>query len=184
VYPPAGVPAYAGQPYSGPPAGGLPASGPPYGVPAGGPQYGAPTQGRPPSYAPPAGGSQIRVPTAQGGVPYTPPPAPAYWQGQTMVPAMNAVELVIEAGAGAGQRFPLQAQTRLGRAADNDVVLRDPQSSRHHAVITLNGPEYAITDLGSANGTLVNGARIQQPCPLRPNDLITIGSQQLRVRQV
>ena len=98
-------------------------------------------------------------------------------------PSMNVAELVVEAGMSAGQRFPLTAHTRLGRAADNDIVLCDAQASRYHAVIALAGAEYAITDMSSANGTMVNGVRIQQPWPLHNGDLITIGSEQLRMRQ-
>jgi pSer/pThr/pTyr-binding forkhead associated (FHA) protein len=92
-------------------------------------------------------------------------------------------ELVVEEGPDAGQRFPLKPNTRLGRAADNEIVLRDPQVSRHQAVINLTGSEYVIADLGSANGTEVNGVRIDQPCLLRHGDVVVVGSDQLVFRQ-
>ena len=97
--------------------------------------------------------------------------------------SMQMAELVVEAGMDTGKRFPLKPQTRLGRAADNDIVLRDAQASRYHAMIALAGAEYVITDMNSANGTMVNGVRIRQPWPLHNGDLITIGSEQLRMRQ-
>lgn len=100
-----------------------------------------------------------------------------------MASAMSVAELVIESGVDAGQRFPLKAQMRLGRADDNDIVLRDAQASRYHALITLTGSEYVIADLGSANGTRVNGTPIRQPCTLHSGDVVTIGTQQLRMQQ-
>jgi hypothetical protein len=115
--------------------------------------------------------------------PHTLPPPPAAWQGETMVtPHAVMAELVVEEGPDAGQRFPLKPNTRLGRGPENEIVLRDPQVSRYHAVINLTGSEYVIADLGSANGTSVNGVRISQPCPLNQGDVVAIGSDQLVFR--
>ncbi|MBC7252259.1 MAG: FHA domain-containing protein, partial [Anaerolineae bacterium] len=110
-----------------------------------------------------------------------PPAAPSVpWQGETVAaPAVVMAELVVEEGPDAGRRFPLKANTRLGRAPDNDIVLQDAQVSRHHATITFSGASYVIADLGSANGTKVNGVRIDQPRPLRHGDIIAVGSEQL-----
>jgi len=127
---------------------------------------------RPPAAGPPPAVSAPR-----------PSSPPAHWQGQTMVASPVVVaELVVEEGPDAGQRFPLKANTRLGRAADNEIVLRDAQVSRHHAVINFAGAEYVIADLGSANGTKVNGVQINQPCPLRHGDIVVLGSDQLVFR--
>jgi hypothetical protein len=150
------------------------------------PQYGAPlqTQPPPPTYsAPPQRVPQPQVPPYAQPRPAAAPP-PAHWQGETMLASSTAFgELVVEAGFDVGQRFPLKAQTRLGRTADNDIVLRDPQASRYHAVITLSGNEYVIADQGSANGTLVNGVRIQQPYALRQGDVVSIGGERMRFQQ-
>ncbi len=52
--------------------------------------------------------------------------------------------------------YPLiGAATRIGRLADNDVVLDDAEVSRHHAVISDTGTSFVITDLRSANGVHV-----------------------------
>ena len=58
-----------------------------------------------------------------------------------------------------GQRYPLPsgAVTRLGRALDNDVVINHASVSRHHAAIEGNGDGYRVRDLGSQNGTYVDG---------------------------
>lgn len=55
-----------------------------------------------------------------------------------------------------------------------DVVLRDPNVSRSHAVLTFTGSDWSIEDLNSTNGTLVNNRRISR-CPLRSGDLLTFG---------
>jgi len=116
--------------------------------------------------------------------PPQPSPPPATYQGETVVGSqVYMAELVAEGGRDAGQRFSLKPNTRLGRAPDNEIALRDPQVSRYHAVITYTGVEYVITDLGSANGTNVNGVRIQQPQPLRNGDVVVIGSEQLVFRR-
>jgi len=65
----------------------------------------------------------------------------------------------------------------LGRAGDNDVILDDPQVSRHHARLAYSEAGYTIADLGSANGTFVNGQPLPPRIPqlVRPGDTIQIG---------
>lgn len=58
-----------------------------------------------------------------------------------------------------GLTYPLLAVTRLGRGTDVDIRIDDPGVSRHHAEITL-GTDVTIRDLGSTNGTLVDGRMI------------------------
>ena len=112
--------------------------------------------------------------------PRGPAPAPARSPGPTMVVSPGAAgELLVTSGPDAGQRFPLGPSLQIGRADDNQVVLHDNQISRRHAVISFTGAGYVITDLGSANGTWVNGQRIAQPTALRPGDNIRIGTNQL-----
>jgi len=94
-----------------------------------------------------------------------------------------AAWLTVEEGPDVGQRFSLKPSTRLGRATDNDIVLRDLQVSRYHAVITFTGTEWVVADLGSANGTLVNGKSIEQPSPLRHGSVILVGNDQLVFRE-
>jgi len=69
--------------------------------------------------------------------------------------------------------------TTIGRDPDNDVVLQDNQVSRRHAEIREQGGGYVLEDLGSSNGTTVNGQRIAAPWPLQPGDQIGIGSTTL-----
>jgi SARP family transcriptional regulator, regulator of embCAB operon len=74
-----------------------------------------------------------------------------------------------------GQCYVLRAAaTRIGRRADNDIVLADPKVSRHHAVIIDTGTSYLITDL-SANGLEVQQQRVRTSATLADGDQIRIG---------
>jgi pSer/pThr/pTyr-binding forkhead associated (FHA) protein len=67
------------------------------------------------------------------------------------------------------REFPLWGQrTVVGRAADCDIVLNVPSVSAHHAEIVFSDGAYQVQDLGSTNGTLVNGQRIQGEHATRP----------------
>ncbi len=73
---------------------------------------------------------------------------------------------------------------RLGRSDGNDVVLDMDAVSRNHAMVyPSEAGVYHINDLGSSNGTFVNGYRVSAPTPLKDGDCITIGSCELRFRQ-
>ena len=74
-----------------------------------------------------------------------------------------AFTLKITAGPGAGQTLNFdQDEVTFGRIAENDVVLYDPNISRRHFQILEDGGQYVLKDLGSSNGTRVNGARADQ----------------------
>lgn len=71
---------------------------------------------------------------------------------------------------------------RLGRAPDNNFVLDAPGVSRYHAMLSYeNGAQAVITDLGSTNGTFVNGEPLTEPRRLTPEDLIFLGGFLLHV---
>jgi pSer/pThr/pTyr-binding forkhead associated (FHA) protein len=63
---------------------------------------------------------------------------------------------------------------RIGRLPDNEIVLDDPNVSRHHAVIIDTGSSYVITDLHSANGVDVRNQRIRDTARLGHGDRIRI----------
>ena len=74
-----------------------------------------------------------------------------------------------------GRVHPLfGAATRVGRLADNDVVLDDAEVSRHHAVVSDTGTTFVITDLRSANGVYVQDRRIRGSVALSDRDRIRI----------
>lgn len=69
----------------------------------------------------------------------------------------------------------------IGRGADNDVVIDAPQISRHHARLVRSNDALLIEDLGSANGTFIDGVKISQPTPLDPSKTISFGSYAVRL---
>ncbi len=70
----------------------------------------------------------------------------------------------------------------IGRGGDAAVRIRSDQVSRHHARIVVSRNGATIEDLGSRNGTLVRGERIDRPCDLRDGDEILIGGVALLFR--
>jgi hypothetical protein len=97
----------------------------------------------------------------------------------TILETGPAPYLVIVAGPGRGQTFDLTGQVRLGRSRSNAIVLSDGKVSRNHLRLDPIRGTYILTDLGSANGTSVNGVRITQPVRLHDGDLINVGDTQL-----
>lgn len=63
----------------------------------------------------------------------------------------------------------------IGRAQENDLILPVPSVSKRHARMLIKDGRYVIMDLGSTNGTFVNGKIINGPVVVKPNDIITIG---------
>jgi serine phosphatase RsbU (regulator of sigma subunit) len=71
--------------------------------------------------------------------------------------------------------------TKIGRSESCDVVLPSQTVSRNHAEVRLDGDHLTVIDLGSLNGTRVNGADVETTRPVRPSDVIEFGSVTLRV---
>ncbi|WP_169454370.1 ATP-binding cassette domain-containing protein [Catelliglobosispora koreensis] len=71
------------------------------------------------------------------------------------------------------------ARIRIGRDADNDVVLADLQVSRHHSEVRRVGDTYQVVDLGSRNGTYLNGRMVQKPTVIHAGDVVSIGRHEL-----
>lgn len=78
-----------------------------------------------------------------------------------------------------GRKFDLvQDETFMGRNAQNHVPLDDTSISGRHCSIVRDGRKYTLVDLGSTNGTRLNGAPVMKS-PLRPKDIIQIGAIEL-----
>jgi len=79
-------------------------------------------------------------------------------------------------------RYPLrQGETLVGRCRYCTIVIEAPDVSRQHAALVLEADVLEIHDLGSLNGTLVNGERVYGVRRLEPDDEIEIGGEVLRV---
>jgi ABC-type multidrug transport system ATPase subunit len=101
-----------------------------------------------------------------------PPPAPATLLG---VPA-PAADALLE-----GVSFPLSGVMVIGREQGRvQIHLPHPQVSRLHASLAMQGTTAILTDLNSANGTFVNGRRLQAPATLRPGDQVDVGPYALQ----
>ncbi|MEA2150438.1 MAG: hypothetical protein QOD69_2268 [Solirubrobacteraceae bacterium] len=85
------------------------------------------------------------------------------------------VVLVARSGPLTGHRYALDERTVLGRE-DATITLPDEETSRRHAEIRVEGPVVLIEDLGSTNGTFVDGERIAAATPLRGGETIKLGT--------
>ncbi len=78
---------------------------------------------------------------------------------------------------GLGRKYTLTDPCTIGRHSDCEIQIVDSQISKKHAKIFLAKQKYRIQDLGSLNGVYVNSVKIDKPKELRPNDILSIGSQ-------
>lgn len=82
-----------------------------------------------------------------------------------------------------GRIYQLLGSCTLGRSAASHVVLENSHLSRQHAIIQFQGEdEFWIVDLGSSNGTYVNGRRLSRPRALKNGDLIDLAGSQIEFR--
>ncbi|MFM7200974.1 MAG: FHA domain-containing protein [Myxococcota bacterium] len=92
------------------------------------------------------------------------------------------MNLLIVSGPEQGRQFPLiQGRNILGRSEDCTIQLPSNQISRRHACLTLNGGRVLLEDMGSANGTFINGQRLAQGVELTPNMQFQLGDFVLTV---
>ena len=88
----------------------------------------------------------------------------------------DGFRLVMSQGPQPGQTFSLEKDsTSLGRDPGNDITIDDPQVSRQHARIVRQGGLMVVEDLGSTNGTFVNGVRLTGSHTLASGDMIGLG---------
>lgn len=107
---------------------------------------------------------------------------------RTLVVPPDAAQprLIVSAGPQEGQKFPIRAgKMVIGRATSKatwDIALQDRAVSRPHAQIERQDDGFVLTDLDSANGTLVNGEMIAEPTALQDGDVILLGETTLLFR--
>lgn len=84
------------------------------------------------------------------------------------------------------RRIPLlpDKPCRIGRSEGNTIVLEDDMASRNHAILQASeAGVFYLTDVGSTNGTLLNGSRVTAPMTLKAGDLIQIGNHAFTFHQ-
>ncbi|MFN2505023.1 MAG: FHA domain-containing protein [Acidimicrobiales bacterium] len=83
----------------------------------------------------------------------------------------------------AGEQFPIESDAvTIGRDIDSDLVVGDPMVSALHAVVRRYHGGWSVQDVGSRNGTFVNGQRVAGEHRLRSGDEIGVGNTRLRFR--
>lgn len=82
-----------------------------------------------------------------------------------------------------GTSLALDAIATIGRDVNNAIVVEDQFVSAEHAILTFRGRAWYLEDLGSTNGTYVNGAPIEGVSPLGYGDVIQIGQVRLRLER-
>ena len=70
----------------------------------------------------------------------------------------------------------------LGRSPEADALLDDPYASMFHLRLTMDANTMSLTDLGTTNGTYVNGRRITSPVALNPGDSVQVGKTIMEVK--
>lgn len=91
--------------------------------------------------------------------------------------------IVSEDDALMGRQYPLRAVTSIGRSNSNIIVLDNHYTSSEHALITRRGEIWWLEDLGSRNGTHLNGIPLAEPTIISPGDIIAIGNTQFKFAQ-
>jgi hypothetical protein len=82
-----------------------------------------------------------------------------------------------------GAAFALDAITSLGRDVNNSIVIDDDFVSATHAALTYRGRAWYVEDLGSTNGTFVNGSQVDGLAPLAFGDEVQVGQARLRLER-
>ncbi|WP_280224857.1 FHA domain-containing protein [Nocardia farcinica] len=189
------APAQRPHPPQGSPPQGAPQQGTPQHRPPQRPSYQRPPT---PPYQPPhaaarpgaaAAGPQQAAPPPTGAAPARPTPPPASQQQPNVNMTTKADTSALPplrarastAAIARADRLP-PGGLAIGRTTDNQIVVNDPLASRKHARLVAGREGLTIEDLGSANGTFVNGTR-QQRAVLREGDVITIGNIDFVVQQ-
>ncbi len=87
-------------------------------------------------------------------------------------------QFVMRSGPTPGATYSLEGdQLVIGRDSSSSIAINDAEVSRKHARLNFQGGKYVIEDLGSTNGTFVNGQRLSGPAVLKSGDVISLGEQ-------
>lgn len=94
----------------------------------------------------------------------------------------SSVRVIVESGPNRGQAVDVENPVlTVGRQDGNDIIFDDPRVSRSHLRLDISSDIPYLTDLGSANGTFVNGQRVEGVRSLRHGDIVEFGDSRLRI---
>jgi len=87
-------------------------------------------------------------------------------------------QLTMRSGPNPGTVYALDGdQITIGRDSSNEIPVNDAEVSRRHSRLTFQGGKYVLEDMGSTNGTFVNGQRLTGPRVLKTGEVISLGEQ-------
>jgi hypothetical protein len=116
--------------------------------------------------------------------PSRPAVAPAAGSGDHRKGRRPPREIVVHHASGRPQVVALRGDGLvLGRARSADLPLEDVYVSDEHASIQLDGDGWVVRDLGSTNGTFLNGAKVARPTPITAGDQLRLGKTRIEVRR-
>ncbi len=113
----------------------------------------------------------------------TPRPAVASPSEQSRRSRRIPKELVIHVGSGSPKVVPLSGHGVVLGRRNVDVLLDDVYVSDEHAQVMPDDGSWSVRDLGSTNGTFLNGAKVTRPTPLAVGDQIRVGKTHIEVRR-
>lgn len=90
--------------------------------------------------------------------------------------------IIVRSDTQAGRRIKVKDSLVLGRSAQADIVLEDPYASEFHLRLVRKADGIVVHDLGSTNGTYVNGRRAGAPITLSKGDAVQVGNTVMEVR--
>ena len=87
-------------------------------------------------------------------------------------------QLTMRSGPNPGTVYALGGDLiSIGRDSSNEIAVNDAEVSRRHSRLTFQGGKYVLDDMGSTNGTFVNGQRLTGPRVLKSGEVISLGEQ-------
>jgi hypothetical protein len=97
-------------------------------------------------------------------------------------PQPKRLQLRMLKGVPAYGVYPIDGHATVGRSEESEIFLVDPSVSRNHAALTIEADGALVEDLGSTNGTYLNGERVAK-ARLMPGDVLTFGNTQMRLEE-
>ncbi|MBS2020797.1 MAG: FHA domain-containing protein [Deltaproteobacteria bacterium] len=106
-------------------------------------------------------------------------PVASYSTNHTGPAQASVPRLILHGPNGPAGEYPLGTNNVLGRSTGASVRLADREVSRKHSELDFEGGQWVVKDLGSSNGTYVNGKRIFGPTALKEGDEVLIGTSRM-----
>jgi len=98
-------------------------------------------------------------------------------------PSVNGPQIVVLDGPGKGDAVPLRGEIVVGRDPDATLDITDDYASGQHARFYRDDESWIVADMGSTNGTVVNGLRIARATRVGDGDVVRVGRTSLRVEE-